>query len=828
MKRIFTFCLALIALISCQEIVPENNPAGTITVTPAVVEFGIEGGKEYLTLTLNSTVKQWEVVQNADSDWCKLSAKSGKSSTTVTLTVPEYLGDPRTAVLQFTSPGCETATVTVTQNGIGTEPIPAGTAPGINYNEDGSVTFVFRDKDAQGKSYDFAYLIGDFSDWKVLPEYIMKRDEAAGCWWYTMTGVNPTKEYMFQYYLGYMGGEGRAYADPFSEIVYEPNDRYITSSTYPGLPDYPTATKGVVSAFKVQKTDYAWTVADYQIEDQNDLVIYELHFRDFTATGDINGAMKKLDYIEALGVNAIELMPVHEFDGSNSWGYNPIAFFALEKSYGTREMYKQFIDECHKRGMAVIIDVVYNHAHENHPMAGLYFDWNIYKPTANNPWFNVDATHPHSVFNDFNHENAQVRDYVKKSLKYLIEEYKVDGFRFDLTKGFTQKKSYDDAGASAYDASRVAILTDYCTYVKSVDQNAVVIFEHFADSENNALAKAGAKVWRKGNWEFRNAVLGGSDNFGTIWTGNGDLFGAYVGYMESHDEERICFGAVQKEESASVSWGICGTFTNNWTDDIVMTADAPFFVAKNVTVAATDMFKIRGNKSWNDAYNYGASSKGYKLPKNAGYSLTLGAASQDMAAPAAGTYDIYFSPDAAKVWLMEAGKRPSDSEVPEVENEDPLVVAMRRAGACAAFCFTVPGPKMIWQFGELGYDESIEVGGRTGRKPLHWEYYDVPARKALYDTYAGLLRFRKENPRFFDKNASFSWTSSGTIKTIKCTADGKSFFVVGNFAKGIQTASVTLPSAGTWTNWFDSSEKFTGASQTFKLKAGEFKLLVNL
>ena len=135
--------------------------------------------------------------------------------------------------------------------------------------------------------------------------------------------------------------------------------------------------------------------------------------------------------------------------------------------------------------------------------------------------------------------------------------------------------------------------------------------------------------------------------------------------------------------------------------------------------------------------------------------------------------------------------------------------------------------EMIWQFGELGYDESIEVGGRTGRKPLHWEYYDVPARKALYDTYSGILRFRKENPRFFDKDAAFSWTSSGTVKTIKCTADGKSFCVVGNFAKGVQTVSVTLPAAGTWTNWFDSSEKFTGSSQTIKLKAGEFKLLVN-
>lgn len=818
--------MALVAVISCEKNIIEENKA-TITVTPSEVNFGLEGGKDYLTLTLNSETKQWSLVQKTEDEWCKVSAKSGRTSTTITITVPEYLGNPRTAVLEFTSPGCEPAIVKVNQKGVATESIPQGTKPGINYNEDGSVTLVFRDKDSEGKSYDYAYVIGEFTDWKADPEYLMTRDEASGCWWYTMTDINPTKEYMFQYYLGNMGQDGRAYADPYSEIIYEPYDRYITSSTYPGLRDYPSETSGAVSAFQVQKNQYAWEVADYQIEDQNDLVIYELHFRDFTTTGDIKGAMQQFDYIEGLGVNAIELMPIHEFHGSDSWGYNPIAFFALEKSYGTREMYKQFIDECHKRGMAVIVDVVYNHAHEDHPMAGLYFNWNTYKPTSNNPWFNVDAPHPHSVFHDFNHENAQVREYVKESLSYLINEYKVDGFRFDLTKGFTQKNSGDnDAVASAYDQSRVDILSDYTAHVKSVDPNAVVILEHFADSENSALAKAGAKVWKKCNYEYRNAMLGGSDNFGAIWTGNGDLFGAYVGYMESHDEERICYGATS-ENVSEITWGIVGTF-NNWTNDVVMTADAPFFVAENVTLTATDMFKIRGNKEWNDAYNYGASSKGYKLPKNSGYTLTLGASSQDMAVPAAGTYDIYFSPDAAKVWLMETGKRPSDSEVPAVDNEAPLARSMRRAGSCAAFSLLVPGPKMVWQFGEIGYDVTIEENGRTGRKPVKTaEYVAMPERKALYDTYAGLIAFRMANPRFFDKDATFTWTPSGTTKVIKCTADGKSFYVIGNFSRGTQTVTATPPTSGTWTNWFDKTESFTGSSKSLTLKGGEFKLFVN-
>jgi hypothetical protein len=124
--------------------------------------------------------------------------------------------------------------------------------------------------------------------------------------------------------------------------------------------------------------------------------------------------------------------------------------------------------------------------------------------------------------------------------------------------------------------------------------------------------------------------------------------------MESHDEERTCYGAAA--DASSVTWGICGTLTEWGTKpDIKMNAQGAFFVAKNVTFTATDMFKIRGNNVWNDAFNYGASSKGYKLPLNTGYVMTLGAASQDMAVPAAGTYDIYFSLGAQKVWLMTAG-----------------------------------------------------------------------------------------------------------------------------------------------------------------------------
>ncbi len=322
------------------------------------------------------------------------------------------------------------------------EAMPSGCSHGINYNPDGSVTVVLYDKDKNGASYDWCYVIGDFSGWQRQSEYAMKRDDAAGCWWYTFTGVDPDREYMFQYYLGKKDGTAAKVHDPYTEIVYDGyNDKYITSTTYPDLPAYPEGTSGLVSAFKVNKDSYSWQNTSFSVSDPDDIVIYEMHFRDFTSTGDINGAMEKLDYLQTLGVNAIELMPVQEFEGNDSWGYNPCSYFALDKAYGTRRMYREFVDACHSRGIAVLVDVVYNQATGAHPYAKLYWDATNNKTASNNPWFNVDAPHPYSVFHDWNHEFELTREHVKKSLRYLIEEYRVDGFRFDLTKGFTNKNS---------------------------------------------------------------------------------------------------------------------------------------------------------------------------------------------------------------------------------------------------------------------------------------------------------------------------------------------------------------------------------------------------
>lgn len=593
--------------------------------------------------------------------------------------------------------------------------MPSGAQYGINITGQ-EVTLVLYEKDKDGKHYPHCFLVGDFNDWKVSNRFQMKRDENAGCWWYKLSGMDADKEYRFQYHLIDSEGDALRISDPYSEIVYSGEDKWISSSTYPDMPAYPSGTSGLVSAFQINRPEYNWKIKDYNVADKNDIVIYELHLRDFCATHDLSGAEERLDYLENLGINAIELMPVQEFDGNNSWGYDPCSYFALDKAYGTREHYKAFIDECHSRGIAVILDVVYNHATGAHPMAKLYWNSEKNQTAANNPWFNEVAPHPYSVFHDWNHENPMVREHIKRSLRYLLEEYKFDGFRFDLTKGFTQRKC-TEATVGNYDQGRIDVLSEYAKAIFDLKPGAVVILEHFCETrEEKALAAAGMQMWRNVNNAYCQTAMGWlkeGDDLNQIWTGSTMPFGSWVGFMESHDEERTAY--------KSLKWG------NG----------------------------ITGN----------------------------------------------------------------------------LAARMQRLRLNAAFSLLVPGPKMIWQFGELGYDVSIEENGRTGEKPLHWDYYDLPERRALYDTYAKLLKFRRDNARLFDMDASFEMYAGSGLpsRTIFGSNEGKSFAVIGNFQTVDSDYSYTLKSGGTWYDLFSGGSYDAGydGNVHIPLKAGEFVVLTN-
>ena len=608
---------------------------------------------------------------------------------------------------------------------------PEGLQHGINYIDDSTVALVLYDRDNQGKPHDFCNLLWDENWWGDVskPKTPLVYDDASGCWWITLTGLNPDKQYKFQYQLGYGSDVTVTTFDPYTEILYDRyNDQWISSSTYPGLAEEYGDThygrdNGFVSAFKINRDEYGWQVEDYDIEDKNDLIIYELLVRDFTdnayGEGSIKAAMGQLDYLQTLGVNAIELMPVQEFDGNDSWGYGTHAYFAMDKAYGTRADYKAFIDACHQRGMAVILDVVYNHATGAHPYAAMYWDGTNNKTASNNPWFNVDAPHQWSVYHDWNHSNPMVREHVKRNLTYLMTEYKIDGFRFDLTKGFTQT-----AGES-YDQKRVDWLKEYNAHIQSVDDDAVMICEHFVDDENWELGQAGIKVWRNMNHPYTKAMkrdMSVADFTGTTNTfndsgmmGDWQTFGQYVGYQESHDEQRT-------------------NYEGQW----------------DYTGASID-----------------------------------------------------------------------------------FATRIERAKLNAAFFLLSSGPKLIWQFGEIGYDISIEDNGRTGKKPCRTaEYMAVAERKALYDTYAMLIKFRKDNPRFFDYDVNFRWYVGSGEQTGRYlfarNGNGQHFALFGNFGKGSQSIGVSLPEGvDEWYQYDNPNAVWKGSSHTTTMNEGQFYLLVS-
>ena len=132
--------------------------------------------------------------------------------------------------------------------------MPSGLLHGINYTGSNEVTLVFYDKDKNGEHYDWCYAVGDFSDWERKSEFAMKRDEAAGCWWTTITVDDPGKEYRFQYRMSKDDNEIRV-QDPYSEIYYHGDDHWITDATYPNLPDYPEGARDYVSAFQIEQEE---------------------------------------------------------------------------------------------------------------------------------------------------------------------------------------------------------------------------------------------------------------------------------------------------------------------------------------------------------------------------------------------------------------------------------------------------------------------------------------------------------------------------------------------------------------------------------------------
>ena len=591
---------------------------------------------------------------------------------------------------------------------------PAGISDGINYINDTKVTFSLF---AKGHSY--VYLLGDFNDWKPDNNYQLNKD--GDYFWISLTGLTPGKEYGFQYYV-----DGSILCgDPYSEKILDPwNDKYINQNAvvYPNLKPYPTGkTESVVSVFQTAKPAYNWQVSSFTPPAYGNLSIYELLFRDFTPEGTVNAATAKLDYLKHLGVNAIELMPINEFDGNDSWGYNPNFWMATDKAYGTPSDYKRFIDECHLRGIAVILDVVFNHSWGLSPMALMWWDATNNRPSSANPYLFPIAMHPYNVGSDFNHSSTYTRSYFKTVIAYWLKEFKVDGYRFDLSKGFTPSTFYttDVAVWGNFNQGRIDILCDYNRAVKAASSKAYLILEHFgAVTEEKVLTDSGMMVWGNMNYAFCQSAMAtqtGSDFTNLTAASRGWTLPRVVGYMESHDEERTAYKAL--------AFGLNGIA--------------------------------------------------------------------------------------------------SDS-----------LLRMKQLAANAAMFLLTPGPKMIWQFGELGYDVNIDFNGRTGKKPVHWDYFDSAPRRELYETYTKLLSLRNQHPLMFSqptgwdfKAAFVNWSAGrreyltdGTLSTI----------IVANYTGTAITCYPLFTKTG---NWYDlitgEALNVTDVAMTLSLAPGEFRVFTD-
>jgi hypothetical protein len=606
---------------------------------------------------------------------------------------------------------------------VNTAPLPAGVRDGINYETgDTSVTLVlfapFKTRVA---------LLGDFNNWMETSRHQMNRTPDSTRYWIRLTGLTPGVEYGYQFLID---GSIKV-ADYMTEKVLDPfNDQYIPAANYPNLKPYPIGkTAGVVSVLQTAKPSFSWQVNNFAKPDKRNLIIYELLVRDFVATQNWQTVKDSIAYLKRLGVNAIEVMPFNEFEGNNSWGYNPDFFFAPDKMYGTETALRQFIDECHKQGIAVIMDMVMNHAFGLSPTVQMYFNSATNQPSANNPWHNEVPKHPFNVGYDFNHESQATKDLVDRVVEHWLTSYKVDGFRWDLSKGFTQTNSGSNVGAwGNYDTGRVAIWKRIYNKMQATVPGSYCILEHFAaNNEEIELSNYGMMLWGNANHDYNEATMGyvSTSNFQNgLYTYRGWSQPHLVTYQESHDEERLMF--------------------------------------KNITY---------GNTA-NPAYN----------AKN-------------------------------------------------------LDTALMRNAMATAFWAVQPAPKMIWQFGELGYDYSINTcengtiaeACRTSPKPIRWDYLNNANRRGLYEVYSKLFRMRnipQYLPAFTTSNVTYDL--DGAFKWMKISSGPLNIVVIGNFDVTYASGSVAFQSAGRWYNYLQGGTKTaTGASESITLKPGEYYVYVD-
>jgi 1,4-alpha-glucan branching enzyme len=301
-------------------------------------------------------------------------------------------------------------------------------------------------------------------------------------------------------------------------------------------------TSSVGNSVVADPSSFAWRDEGWVTPFFEDMVIYELHVGTFSGGGDgVNRHPARFrDVVDAhlghlleLGVNVIELMPLGEFAGDLSWGYNPAFQFAPESAYGSPDDLKHLVDVCHRHGIAVILDVVYNHMGPS-DLAGnlleydgeeLYFypEGNGYRET---PWG------PR-----LDYGRVEVRDFIRDNVRYWLEEFHLDGLRVDAT-------DFIKVNAEGWD-----VLRDISRAADAVSPKAIVVAEQLPNDPAVSLpvSEGGGGLDAQWNDGFHDALRQairdaafGDPNMGAVAAGvNHFAFPSGTGvvnYVESHDD----------------------------------------------------------------------------------------------------------------------------------------------------------------------------------------------------------------------------------------------------------------------------------------------------
>ena len=628
------------------------------------------------------------------------------------------------------------------------EAIPEGLEEGINYHSDTTkATLVLN---APNKSY--VYVAGSFNNYTTSNIYLMRKDPTSGLFWLELTGLTPAEIYHYQYWVydtSPITGSPAIVktADPYSTLVLSPfDDDYIPETTYPNIPTYPIGQSREVTVLQTGQSDYNWQVPNFNKPTKEDLVIYEVLIRDFDENRSFQDLIDRVSYFKNLNINAIQLMPIMEFEGNESWGYNTAFHLALDKFYGTPTKFKELVDTFHQNGIAVILDLALNHAFGRAPGVRMWMDdpdgngWG--DPSTENPYFNTEAKHSYNVGSDFNHQSDLTKYFTKRVIKHWIEEYKIDGFRWDLTKGFTQNCGPSDEGCTNnYQADRVAVLKEYADYSWSLDPNHYVIFEHLGgDNEEREWANyrlnegKGIMMWGKMTSPYNQLSMGfGSDASIERMRSESRGFNGkrLVGYAESHDEERLMYKNLQ----------------------------------------------------------YGNSANSNHNVKN-------------------------------------------------------LNTALSRMSAIGAVSLLVPGPKMIWHFGELGMQQSLDTctdgtvdGCRLDTKPQpQWDenWLNIAQRKQIYDDWSILNSLKTNNDVFKASSTISPYNNNNLLQRIYIWNDNlpntslKNVVILANFDVNTQSIPAGFPYAGTWYDLMDNTAfEVSNTNQGMSINPGEFRVFGN-